>query len=38
LDEEKSEHASLAQQNAFGLPYLHNALKLVKGAPKLCTY
>jgi hypothetical protein len=31
----KSEHASLAQQNGFGLPYLHTVLRLVDGTPKL---
>jgi hypothetical protein len=31
LDEEKSKHAGLAQQNGFGSAFLHSLLKLIKG-------
>jgi hypothetical protein len=31
LDEEKSKHAGLAQQNGFGPAFLHSLLSLVKG-------
>jgi len=34
LDEEKSKHAGLAQQNGFGQTLLHNLLRLVKGTAK----
>jgi hypothetical protein len=34
LDEEKSKHAGLAQQNGFGPTVLHNLLRLVKGTAK----
>jgi hypothetical protein len=37
LNEEKSKHASLAQQNGFGPAFLHTLLKLVKGIAKLNT-
>jgi hypothetical protein len=37
LDEEKSKHASLAQQNGFGPAFSHTLLTLVKGTPKLNT-
>jgi hypothetical protein len=35
LDEEKSKHAGLARQNAFGTAFLHSLLRLVKGEEKL---
>jgi hypothetical protein len=38
LDEEKSKHAGLAQQNGFGSAYLHCSWLLVKGAAKMCTF
>jgi hypothetical protein len=31
LDEEKSKHAILAQQNGFGSTFLHYLVRLVKG-------
>jgi len=34
LDEENTKHASLAQQNGFGLEILHSLLRLVKGTAK----
>jgi hypothetical protein len=34
LDEEKSKHAGLAQQNGFGPAFLHSLLRLVKGTTK----
>jgi len=34
LSEEKSKHASLAQQNGFGPAFLHRMLRLVKGTAK----
>jgi hypothetical protein len=34
LSEEKSKHASLAQQNGFGPEFLHAMLRLVKGTAK----
>jgi hypothetical protein len=34
LDEEKSKHASLAQQNGFNPAFLHSLLRLVKGTAK----
>ncbi len=34
LDEEKSKHVSLAQQNGFGPAFLHRMLSLAKGAAK----
>jgi hypothetical protein len=34
LEEEKSKHASLAQQNGFGPAFLYNLLRLVKGTAK----
>jgi hypothetical protein len=34
LDEEKSKHARLAQQNGFGPEFLHSFLRLVKGTAK----
>jgi hypothetical protein len=34
LDEEKSKHASLAQQNGFGPAFLYSLLRLVKGIAK----
>ncbi len=38
LDEEKSQHASLAEQNAFGPTFSHRMLRLVKGTaePNTC--
>ncbi len=38
LDEEKSKHAGLAQQNGFGWAFLHSLLRLVKGTAKLNTW
>jgi hypothetical protein len=32
LDEEKSKHGSLAQQNGFDPAFLHSLLRLVKGS------
>jgi hypothetical protein len=37
LDEEKLKHASLAQENGFAPVHLHNLLRPVKGAARLCT-
>jgi hypothetical protein len=34
LDEEKSKHVGLAQQNGFGAAFLHNLLRFVKGTAK----
>ncbi len=34
LDDEKSKHAGLAQQNGFGPAFLHSLLGLVKGIAK----
>jgi hypothetical protein len=34
LDEEKSKHAGLAQQNGFGLAFQHSLLRLEKGTTK----
>jgi hypothetical protein len=34
LSEEKSKHASLAQQNGFSPAFLHTMLRLVKGTAK----
>jgi hypothetical protein len=34
LDEEKSTHAYLAQQNGFGPAFQHNLLRVVKGTAK----
>jgi hypothetical protein len=34
LDEEKSKHAGLAQQNGFGPAFLHRMLKLAEGTAK----
>jgi len=34
LDEEKSKHAGLAQQNAFDPTFLHTMLRLAKGTAK----
>jgi hypothetical protein len=34
LDEEKSKHVSLAQQNGFGPAFLQSLLMLVKGTTK----
>jgi hypothetical protein len=31
LDEEKPKHTNLAQQNGFGLAFLHSLLRLIKG-------
>jgi hypothetical protein len=38
LDEEKSKHVSLAQQNGFGPAFLQSLLTLVKGTakPNIC--
>jgi hypothetical protein len=38
LVEEKSKHASLAQQNGFGPAFFHRMLRLVKGTaePNTC--
>jgi hypothetical protein len=38
LDEEKSTHAGLAQQNSFGPEFLHSLLRLQKSTakPKTC--
>jgi len=38
LDEEKSKHASLAQQNGFGPALLHRMLRLAKGTAEPSTY
>jgi hypothetical protein len=38
LDEKKSKHVDLAQQNDFGIAFLHKMLKLVKGTTKPNTY
>jgi hypothetical protein len=35
LDEEKSKHAGLAQQNGFGPAFLHMMSRLDKGTAKL---
>jgi hypothetical protein len=35
LDEEKSKHASLAQQNGLSPAFLHRMQKLAKGTAKL---
>jgi hypothetical protein len=37
LDEEKSKHASLAQQNGLSPAFLHRMLKLAKGTAKPST-
>jgi hypothetical protein len=39
LEEEKSQHASLAEQNAFGPTFSHRMLRLVKGTaePNTCS-
>jgi hypothetical protein len=37
LNEEKSKHAPLSQQNGFGPAFLHMMLRLVKGTAKLNT-
>jgi hypothetical protein len=37
LDEEKSKHAGLAQQNGFGPAFWHNLLRLEKSTAKLNT-
>jgi hypothetical protein len=34
LDEEKPKHTSLAQQNGFGIAFLHSLLRLIKGTKK----
>jgi hypothetical protein len=34
LDNEKSKHAGLAQQNGFGPAFLHRMLKLAEGTAK----
>jgi hypothetical protein len=34
LDEEKSKHVGLAKQTQFDWTFLHNLLRLVKGASK----
>jgi hypothetical protein len=34
LDEEKSKHAGLAQQNGFGPAFVHSLLTLIKGRAK----
>jgi hypothetical protein len=38
LDEEKSQHASLAEQNGFGPTFSHRMLRLVEGTaePNTC--
>ncbi len=38
LDEKKSKHANLVQQNGFGPTFLHNLLGLIKGTtkPNIC--
>jgi hypothetical protein len=38
LYEEKSKHASLAQQNGFGPAFLHRMLWLAKGTAEPSTY
>jgi hypothetical protein len=38
LDEEKSKHASLAQQNSFGPEFFQGMLRLVKGTAKPSTH
>ncbi len=38
LDEEKSKHVDLAQQNGFGPAFLYSLLRLVKGIAKLNTW
>jgi hypothetical protein len=38
LDQEKSKHATLAQQSGFGRAFLHRMLRLVKGMAKPNTY
>jgi len=35
LDEEKSKHASMAQENGFGPAHLHKLLSLVRYASQL---
>jgi hypothetical protein len=37
LDEEKSKHVGLAQQNEVDPTFLHTLLRLVEGASKPCT-
>jgi hypothetical protein len=37
LDEEKSKHASLFQQNGFGPTFLHTVLRLIKGIQQSLT-
>ncbi len=37
MDEEKSKHADLAQQNGFGPAFSHSRLTLVTGAALVCT-
>jgi hypothetical protein len=37
LDEEKSKHAGLAQENGFGSTYLHSLQSLIKGTATVCT-
>jgi hypothetical protein len=37
LSEEKSKHASLAQQNGFGPAFLHRTLRTVKGTQQSLT-
>jgi hypothetical protein len=34
MDEEKSKHVILAQENSFGPPFFHKILRLVKGTAK----
>jgi hypothetical protein len=38
LDDEKSKHAILAQQNGFAPEFLHRMLRLAKGTAKPNTY
>jgi len=38
MDEEKSKHVILAQENSFGLAFFHKILRLVKGTTKLDQY
>jgi hypothetical protein len=37
LDEEKTKHAALAQQNGFGPTFLHSLLRLLKDLAKSST-
>jgi hypothetical protein len=36
LDDEKSKHAGLAQENGFGPTFLHSLLRLVKAVREEC--